>query len=225
MIDDVDEKIRRNLLIYSSLCLIAKWLDISVAEIATAQFQWLRVPSSNNLVAVAIVVQIYLLLRYRFSKLASRAWREMQVEIIRMIRRFIRADIEYKIGSFKNFQKCTLFKPDLAAYISREQADDIVGDGVPMTIRQLTPYGIRFKNSWSGEFSCASFADRPDGSTAHRSGGYRIEFNYGFWDRMIIWAKASIPIILYTRGSIELVTPVALGLISLAFLCYELLSI
>lgn len=224
MIDDVNEKIRRNLLGYSALCLAIKWLDLSVAEIAKGQFPWLKMSSLNSLLALAVFVQIYLLLRFRFSPLASRSWREMKVEIMRMIRRLIRADIKHRVENFQFFLKSSVFKPDLASYIAREEADDSIGDQIPMKIKALTPHAIRFQNSWMGEFSCASLSDRSDGRVLRKAGGYRVEFEYGVWERAMIWAKAAIPILFYTRGSVELLVPLGLGFISLLFLLFDLLT-
>lgn len=224
MLDDVSEKIRRNLLVFSALSLAIKWLDLSVMEIAKAQFPWLKEQSLHSFLGLAIAVQIYLLLRYRFSPLASRAWREMTVEIMRMIRRLIRADIKHRVEYFQYFTKSSLFKPDLAAYIAREQADDSIGDGIPMVIKELTPHAIRFQSTWKGEFACASLSDRSDGRVLRKAGGYRVEFEYGVWERGMIWAKAAMPIVFYTRGSVELFVPIALGFMSLFSLLHDSLT-
>lgn len=222
MLDDVNEKIRRNLLVYSAICLSLKWLELTVVEIATAQFAWLKFPTPHRFFVLAIVIQIYLLLRYRFSPLASRAWREMRVEIMRMMRLLVKADIKHKVENFHYFAKSNLFKPDLAAYIQRDQSDDSIGDGVPMMIRELSPHAFHFQDPWKGDFACASLSDRSDGRVLRKAGGYRVEFEYGVWERGMLWAKAALPIIFYTRGSVELLVPIAFGLASLMCLLIDL---
>jgi hypothetical protein len=222
MLDDVNEKIRRNLLIFSATCLAIKWLDLSLVKILSSQVQWLNSPEPKSLLSMAVVVQVYLLLRYRFSPLASRAWREMTVEVMRVIRRIVRTDIKYKVGNFQFFKKSQLFKPNLAEYIQRELGDDTFGDGIPLTLRKMSPHAIRFGSSWKGEFACETLFDRPDGRILQKAGGYRLEFEYDLWSRILIWFKAAVPVLFYTRAAVELFFPIFIGLTSLLVLSIDL---
>lgn len=222
MLDDVNEKIRRNLLLVSAACLAIKWLDLSIAKILSSQIQWLNSPEPQSLLSIAIVVQVYLLLRYRFSPLASRSWREMTVEVMRVIRRMVRADIKYKVENFHFFKISQLFQPNLAEYIKRELGDDTFGDGIPLTLRKMSPHAIRFGSSWKGEFACDTLFDRPDGRMLQKAGGYRLEFEYDLWSRILIWIKAAVPVLFYTRAAVELFFPIFIGLTSLLVLSIEL---
>jgi hypothetical protein len=221
MLDDVNEKIRRNLVVFSVACLAIKWLDLSVVKILSSQFFWLSGIEPGKLLLVAVLIQIYLLLRYRFSPSASRAWREMIVEVIRLIRGKVRYEIQYKVKNFKFFSKSPLFKPDLSAYIEREIADDTLGDGVRMTVRKMSAQSIKFASSWKGDFSCATLIDRADGQTIRKSGGYRLDFEFDIWSRVLIWMKATFHMLFYTRATVELFFPGFLGLASLVVLLLD----
>lgn len=219
MLDDVNEKIRRNLLLFSAACLAVKWLDLSIVEILSNQIQWLNSTKPQRLLSIAIVVQVYLLLRYRFSPLASRAWREMKVEITRVIRGMIQTDIKYKVENFHFFKKSQLFEPNLAEYIERESR--YLGNGIPLTLREMLPRKIRFTSSWTGGFACETVSDRPDGSELRFFDAFRLRFEYDSWSRILICMKATVPVLFYTRAAVELFVPIFIGLTSLLFLSFE----
>ena len=66
MFDDQDDKIRRNLFVYSSLVISAWWLDISPIQIASSKLDFLSDVSASKVLTLTLFVQIYLLLRYKF---------------------------------------------------------------------------------------------------------------------------------------------------------------
>lgn len=223
MLDDQDDKIRRNLLVYASLVIAAWWLDISLAQVAKSQLVFLKDVSVSKMLWLTLFVQTYLLLRYRFSRLSRRAWREYTVEVGRLIRRKVFTDISERLRSFHLNGQSRLFKPQLGLYIRREQDEHIGKDGIPYKMTEMSTGFIKHKGLWEGEVSCLRELTHSDGSYSKVQGGFGLEYEYDKWDRLVIRTKAALTVLLYTRGAVEMLFPVVLGLVSASIIGLQLL--
>jgi len=88
MIDDVDDKIRRNLLVYAAVILATVWLGAPLWSMLSAIGLINSSIPETKIIVVAIAIQLYLLMRYRFSAQALRSWRRYLVESGSICRRY-----------------------------------------------------------------------------------------------------------------------------------------
>lgn len=223
MFDDQDDKIRRNLFVYASLVIAAWWLDISLAQVAKSQLVFLKDVSVSKMLWLTLCVQIYLLLRYRFSRLSRRAWREYTVEVGRLIRRKVFADISERLRNFRLHAQSQLFKPQLRIYLDHEVEDHIGKDGLRYKTTEMSLDGVDFHDAWTGDIRCSRVLTHSEGSNA---GGGRngLGFEYDEWERFVLRTKAALTVLLYTRGAVEMLLPVVLGLVSALIIGLQLLN-
>ena len=222
MFDDQDDKIRRNLFVYSSLVISAWWLDLSPIQIASSKLDFLSNVSASKVLTLTLFVQIYLLLRYKFSRVASRAGREYSVEVGRLINTRVRSDISTRLENFRFNGRCSLFSPQLSEYVRDAENDRVVDNGVPYRMHALSPSSIVFKTSWTGDVGCNYELIDPNSSFCSSSSGNRLSFDYGKWERFAIWLRATLNVLLYTRGAVEMLLPIFLGLVSAVITSYRL---
>lgn len=78
---DDDEKVRRNLVVFSGAVLVANYLDVSFTKIAT---QFLKLEQTDldprRVLTLSLVILIYLSMRYRFSEEGTKYSETMKVE-------------------------------------------------------------------------------------------------------------------------------------------------
>jgi hypothetical protein len=222
MFDDQDDKIRRNLFVYSSLVIAAWWLDISPIQIASSKLDFLSDVSASKVLTLTLFVQIYLLLRYKFSRVARRAGREYSVEVGRLVNSRVRNDISSRLENFRFNGRCSLFNPQLSEYVRDAENDRVVNNGVTYKMYALSSSSIVFKTSWTGDIGCNRALIDPNGSVCYSSGGNGLSFEYGTWERFVIWLRASLNVLLYTRGAVEMLLPIFLGLVSAVITSYRL---
>lgn len=219
MFDDVDDKIRRNLIVFSFFVLAAWWLELPLdwpldkretfSNVNQTKFLWL-----------ALAVQIYLLLRYRFSKSSTKAFSEYKIEAEKLFRRRLETYIAKKITNFSKNLDVSLFSPSLRRYVEHEEKDDLRGDAEPNKLVAIEVKSINFEAKWSGTVSCVRTLFGSKNNEIKRSGGVEPIFFVHKFDQAIVWLKVLAHISLYTRGAIELLLPVALGIAScITILC------
>jgi hypothetical protein len=222
MFDDQDDKIRRNLFVYSSLVISAWWLDISPIQIASSKLDFLSDVSASKVLTLTLFVQIYLLLRYKFSRVARRAGREYSVEVGRLVNSRVRNDISSRLENFRFNGRCSLFNPQLSEYVDRDESERIGKDGGRYRLIGMRAGSIVFKNSWSGGINCVRSFVHDDGSYGETAGGFGLEFEYDKWAQFGIVFKALMTVLFYTRGAVEMLLPIFLGLVSAVITSYRL---
>lgn len=222
MFDDVEDKIRRNLLVYSWVVLVALWIDRPVWNLLGIFDQYLAAVPPHKFIFVAIVIQIYLLLRYRFSSQALRAWRRYLVEAGGVFRRLIATDVQQRVSRFKSNRTNELFDPRLQTYIIDEETYEPLAQGSRLQMHEMDVAALKFDSTWSGSFSCSTHLKNKSGAYSARSGGNRINFTYTGYRKIILIIKAIPALVLYTKGAVEMIFPVVLGLASLGVLLFQL---
>lgn len=66
---DEDDKVRRNLVVFSGAVLVTNYLDISISKLATENFKLGDVPlDPYRVLCLSLVILVYLAVRYRFSE-------------------------------------------------------------------------------------------------------------------------------------------------------------
>lgn len=224
MFEDQEDKIRRNLFVYSSLVIAAWWLDVSPTQVAQSQLVFLNDVPVSKILSLTFFVQIYLLVRYRFSRLSQRVWREYKVEVGRLIRSKVISDISERLRYFDLNSESSLFKPKLREYLSNEEEEHIGKDGLQYKTTEMSLAYIDFQGAWAGDIRCSRVLTHSDGSYSRGGGRFGLGFQYDEWGRFVIRTKAAFAVIFYTRGAIELLLPVVLGFASALIICLQLLS-
>lgn len=221
MIDDVDDKIRRNLLVYAAVILATVWLDAPLWSMLSAKGLINSTIPETKIIVVAIAIQLYLLMRYRFSAQALRSWRRYLVESGSICRRYVISDIAKRLEKFKQNGETVLFEPTLRDYVTREETDPAVSSGLELKMQKLSLGNIKFESTWHGDFSCVAELSATDGTQSIRHGGVRIGYNYSGFNKAILVLGALPKICFYSKGAVELALPISLGFAAVAALAFR----
>lgn len=224
MFDDQDDKIRRNLFVYSSLVIAAWWLGISPLKIASSKLDFLADVSAVKMLWLTLCVQSYLLLRYRFSRLARRAWKEFTVEVGRLVRSRVSDDINNRLENFRLNGRSNVFDPQLSEYVDRDESERLGKDGGRYRMVDMWAGSTVFKTAWTGDINCVRSFKHDDGSYGETAGGFGLKFAYDRWAQFVIGSRAALTVLFYTRGAVEMLLPVVLGAISTLIICSQLSS-
>lgn len=224
MLDDVDDKIRRNLLVFSFFVVAAWWLELPLEWPLSYRDSFNNV-NRTHLLTLALAVQIYLLLRYRFSRATIKCFNEYKVEASILFRRKLESYIANKTTNFTKNLDSSLFSPRLQLYVENEEQDDAFGDGLHNKLVALKVTDVKFKDRWSGTVSCTRTLIGSSNFEIHRDGGHYPEFIVGKSHRALVWLRVLAHIVFYTRGAIELTLPAALGILSCITIFAELCNV
>jgi hypothetical protein len=222
MLDDVEDKIRRNLLVYSWTILVTFWIDRPIWYLVDIFDNVKGSIPAQKLIVIAIVIQIYLLLRYRFSSQALRAWRRYLVEVGGVWRKLVASDIRNKVRRFKFNRANVIFQPNLQAYILDDQDYEPLSQAKKLIMREMEVAAMKFDSTWSGSFSCNRHLSDDTGAYSARSGGNRIDFRYTGLRKAFLVVRSIPTLLFYTKGAVEMIFPFVLGVTALSMLLIRL---
>ena len=214
MLDDDDSKVRRNLVVYSTAIIAAWFLGVSIQSLSkeflpsSASFTTIPI---YKIVLLQVAVQIYLSLRYRFSKYATDELDSFKQETAALFKIKAEKYIRRKVRNFRDNLTDKIFNPTLQGYVKDEE-EDRIGFGKNNKLVSMQIDQIAFKTPWSGDIKISKELKTDDGGDISRSGGNILQFELVGKDKIYIKAFSIIHVILYTRGSINFLSPYFLSL-------------
>ena len=232
--DDTDDKIRRNLVAFSSVVILGAWLGLPLSAVAD------RVLAAGTVdklepwrVWSAVVAElVYLVLRFRFSKetrsdafAAREEWRKV---VRRQVERLLRRD-------FHRFVQTGRDSPHFKDLVSRVTSEQQTIEAGLQSIGQSKPGigGVHFQTKApsepdpiSIEVGTADFHFHWPQRPGSAAGSFSIDFRVKGWTLRYLKAKALVIIAGYSVACVRFVVPIALALaallISLIKLCFAL---
>ena len=209
MLDDDDKKVRRNLVLYSTIIIGAWFLGISIQSLAK-EF----LPSETSLTEIPvykitliqIAVQTYLFLRYRFSEYAKNEFNDFEKEIEGLFQIKTEKYVRRKIRRFRAYLTDTTFNPTLQEYVKDEE-ENRSGFGKNNKLVSMQIDQIAFKTSWSGDIKIYKELKTEDGGDISRTGGNVLQFALGKPHQFYIRAKSIVHVIMYTSGATNYIFP------------------
>jgi hypothetical protein len=219
--DDVDDKVRRNLVVFSGLVLAATWLGHpEVLPLSTLIKAETPTPTWR-ITTLAFVVLIYLVARYWFSQAHAAARHQMSIDWATNVSRVRDALI---LKTLKNHHRTkkqpTFIATNLEEYTRDEWAS---WGGENASDRELQFISVHIKPSdfWEGDISSTRrFVDGGKSGTAH--GGNTLAFQFPLRSRARVSLKAAILQASFSRTAVEYFIPLVLAYLALLVLLYRL---
>ena len=222
--DDADEKVRRNLVVFSSLILASAWLGHPelwlVTQLLTPDAAR---PPAWKVKSLALAVLVYLTARYWFSLAHEEARTSMGHEWHRIKTRIRDQTIRRGVARLNRTNKPLAFITTNMDEYLREEADKRgVAQGEKFLLKFST-VDIRPQNDWAGELHTTREFAR-DTSTGLSSGGAALSYDFPLGMRRLIRLHAAMNQLFYSRTAVEYFTPVGLSVFAFLVLTYRLVA-
>ncbi len=220
--DDDDEKVRRNLVVFSSLILASTWLGHPELWLVTQ----LLTPDAGRppawkVTTLALAVLVYLTARYWFSPAHEAARSTMSHDWDRIKNRIRNQTI---VRGVENFH----VKRKQLSFISTDMDEYVRDQGVKWGGSQLKEFRLRFsavhiqpRGEWAGELQTTREISS-DTRTGLASGGILLPYEFPIGMRRSIRLRAAINQLFYSRTAVEYFTPIALSASAFVVLTYRL---
>ncbi|MDR7148255.1 hypothetical protein J2W49_000183 [Hydrogenophaga palleronii] len=220
-IDDGDDKVRRNLVVFSALILASAWLGRPEMWLLSTLINVDAPPLAWRVTTLALSVLIYLVARYWFSQAHTAARSAMSVDWSRNMSRVRDTLIEKTLKNYHRLKKQPAFIETNLENYCRGAWSTWNGENTSDGELQFLTVHISPNDFWEGSISTTRhFAVA--GKTGTSSGGNSLDFNFPPRIRTRIKATAAIHQVFYSRTAVEYFIPLALAYSALLVLLYRL---
>lgn len=214
-LDDDDKKIRRNLVVYSSLLLVLTWLDLPLGLLLEETLpKGLPKPQDYKLWALGFAVLAYLGIRFAFSSEGKQYEEacERDYSSILFAKCVKLAQLAATTYSWFGYES-SLFQESVSTYVQR-QGNTIDPESLSKCGRPQIELAVKTREMQPWDFTASSTVTWKSGRTTRAtvSGGYTMDIRIqGVWKLIAIcWAKAHAWA--YTDSAIRYLAPLVLGL-------------
>jgi len=223
MIDDDNDKVRRNLVVASSIVIIFAWLGVSEAVLVEKLIGNQLALINWKVSVLFIAILTYLSMRYRFADSTKKEYGRLLSEWNAILANNIEKRIHQLFRIFtKKRQDIDIFSPKLSDYVNSQITDTAFGERRDWHLILLQNTSIQPKDSWSGELGVAIDLGDADGYTSKRVGGNKIEYSFQGYERIRLVAISSMRLVTYTKGAIDFIAPILLTISSFIILFLRL---
>ncbi len=225
MVEDDNDKVRRNLVVVSSAIVIFAWLGIDEG-IFFEKLVGQKVSLINwKVSSLLIVVVSYFSLRYRFADSTKKEYGRLISEWNAILAN----NIDNRIHSiFKNFTKTKqdieIFSPKLSDYVKDQISDTAFSEKKDWHLITLQHTSIQPKDTWSGELGMAIDLEDNDGYSSKRVGGNKVAYSFDGYERYRLMTVSFLRLVTYTKGAIDFIAPILLALLAFTVLIIRLVE-
>lgn len=231
---DDDDKVRRNLVVASSIILLAAWLGMPLAAVAErmlgisagspATFSL----NPNRFWSATLFVILYFFLRYRFSGEARRAVRAFRRERRLILKHKISNTVSRLVATFSRTGKDSDVFNNQLSVIAKERAESMSRNGSPVDAG-LSQWGspkvavtsVVFTEQYAGNSGLYFEWSVPRQSSA---AGVSVAFDISGARRVWLNFASTIQALGYSRASIQYVVPVLLSVLAGIFVAWRLVA-
>lgn len=225
MINDDNDKARRNLVAISSFILIFYWLGINETILFEKFFGHKFTSSFWKLSVLLIVILAYFSLRYRFADSTKNEYSRLISEWNYILSVVLEKRIHKIFNKFvKTHNDFGIFLPKLDDYVISQKLDTAFGERKDWDLISLLPTSIIPKDKWNGEIGVSISLISSDGSRSIRTGGIKIDYSFNGFQRYRLIFLSLIWLITYTKGAIDFIVPILLTSCSFIILIWRLLT-
>lgn len=226
MLDDDNEKIRRNLVFASSLIIILFWLGVGENVLIEKLIGNQIALTSWKVSTLFIAILTYLSLRYRFAEATKKDFARLLGEWNEIRTNKIERRINQLLESFSKTQKDTdIFTPTLSAYYKTQATDKLLSDREDWNLIAIRLASFRPKYGWIGDINVDIELGTDDGQTRNSGGGNNsISYSFVGLERKYLTAISLLKLLTYTRGAVDFVAPILLAVTAFLILCCGLLA-
>lgn len=217
-VDDTDDKVRRNLVVFSALIVASAWLGHPelwlVTKLLTPEA---ATPPAWKVSTLALAVLIYLFARYWFSAAHMNARTHMKEEWYLNKYTILLHLITQSISKYNKTQKQPIIiKTDLSDYSKEEAKERGLSSNEKFEIR-FTSVQISQTAAWVGEISTQlEFISSTYSGVSY--GGRALIYEIPSMRRGLIKFQATLTQSVYSKTAVEYFTPLALSATALGIL-------
>lgn len=226
--EDTQDKVRRNLVVFSAAIVIGWFLDLKMTDMSKLLVSTnIANVDAGRIWIVILAVLIYLILRYRFdsytdSQIAS-LFGEMKAQRNNYLFKYLLRKIN-RINQTGQFSP--IFNTSLAEAVNRgkEELEKQHSQNISFRLHIFNPWGdespddlSRLNTMWEGTIGVSEEYLREGFSRSLvTSSGQRHDFSIPFSGRTWIKTHSFIHVVSYSKSAVDLIVPMILA--SLAFL-------
>ncbi|CAN1564763.1 hypothetical protein MCERE10_03653 [Burkholderiaceae bacterium] len=218
MIDDADDKVRRNLILFCSFFIISYWLDISSAELIH-KLTGLNINlSANKRATLLLVILSYLSLRYKFSKAFTEGFNQLKIDWLFKVKSVATKIVKLQFSRGSN-STSDIFHPSLDKFCSNFLANQIGAWNEEYDKAKMTLVGsLDFTYEWGGQVTVQ--VDVYQKKNGNKSIGQNalIEFSFKGLNKYWLLCRSVVSLI-YSKSAVDLLVPILLALVSLPLIC------
>ncbi len=225
MIEDDNDKVRRNLVVISSAIVIFAWLGIDEG-IFFEKLVGQRISLINwKVSALLIAVVGYFVLRYRFADSTKKEYGRLIGEWNAILVNNIEKRIHFIFKTFtKTKQDIDIFSPKLSDYVKDQMSDTAFGEKKDWHLISLQHTSIQPNDTWSGELGMAIDLRDNDGYSSKRVGGNKVAYSFEGYERYRLMTVSFLRLVTYTKGAIDFIAPILLALLASTVLIIRLVK-
>lgn len=211
IVDDTDNKIRRNLLAVSSLILAISFLSLSESEILKKIFYGSLDIELWKFLLIEFLTLFYFAFRFRFSSFFDDAWRYKNAEFDQLRQDALRRYIKVLINNYAEIRSnSSVFLPPLSSMYQKYLDHNRSELPSKFELRDMSYEYIDPANEWSGKvwvkISIAKNKDDNFPVTEKLSTSYFM----GVFERVHVYSETYVKYFLYSKSSITLFVPLTL---------------
>jgi hypothetical protein len=218
MIDDADDRVRRNLVVFCSFFLISYWLDISTNELIH-KFTSLNINfSANKKSTLLLVILTYLSLRYKFSKSFTDGFNQLKIDWLDKMQTVATKIVNHQLSKCSS-SKSQIFDPSLEKFCSKFLSDQTGVWNEEYDEAKMTLVGsLDFTYHWGGQVTVQ--VDVTQKNNGNKSIGQKalIEFSFKGLNQYKLRCRSVVSLI-YSKSAVDLLVPILLVLFSLPLIC------
>lgn len=235
--DDTQDKVRRNLVVFSAAIVLGWFLNLKLANI-TKLLVSADISSVNTgkLWIVALVVLIYLFLRYRFDNLTNSQILSLHDELQTQKKNYRFKYLLRKINQINRTGKFSpIFGTSLAESINsdKEEYEKEYSENVLFRLQISTPWSDKSpvasdkeNDIWEGTVGISETYFK-EGASRNLSvnSGKNHEFSIPLKGRIWIWIHSLIHVVSYSKSAVDFITPITLAFLAVAITFCKLIAI
>jgi hypothetical protein len=225
MIQDDNDKVRRNLVVASSAIIIFAWLGLNETILFERLFGNQVTTISWRVSILSIAILAYLSLRYRFADSTIKDYGRLIGEWCEILANNTDRRIHSIFKKFSRTQKdVAIFSPKLSDYVNDQISDTAFGEKRDWHLISLQHTSIQPKDTWSGELGMAIDLGDNDGYSSKRVGGNKVEYSFEGYERYRLITVSLLRLVTYTKGAIDFIAPILLALLAFIVLIIRLVN-
>ena len=225
---DEDDKIRRNLVIFSSAILVSAVLDLPISALLThfASTSYAS-PDGQKIWGIGLTILAYLAIRYRFSSEGEKYISERQRDMDSLHWSYLVELLKAQLDSYtKSGNEPRIFKGKLVEYVNSKTEEMLLRhtDLTKVPRPKLTP-NIDERQGSEWEYSVRLQMNWQSSQIQSNAAGFSIDMLVDGREKIVMQIKTWCHCILYSRTSIVYLAPIFFGLVASLTLCWRLFQL
>lgn len=219
--DDTQDKVRRNLVVFSAAIVIGWFLNLKITDIAKP-FVSTNIADVNvgRLWLAILAVLAYLFLRYRFDNSTDFQIKSLFDEQERQKRNYLFKYLQRKINQINRTEKfTTIFHETLSRTVAghKQQYEMTHSEKVSFRLQISNPLGDadptldEEKSIWEGTVGISEEYWRAGTAGKNTYSGDRYEFSIPFFGRIWIKIHSIVHLVSYSKSAVDFIVPMSLA--------------